>query len=264
MTDVKIKKNSLISVQDVWKRFGSFEVLRGFNLEIPAKKIVTLLGFSGTGKSVLMRHILGLMRQDRGDIFVKGENVADLDERGLRNLRRSFGMLFQEVALFDSLNVFDNVAFPLREHERSLTEIQLENKITDLLKLVELDPDVFTKMPHELSGGMKKRVGLARALALGPEILLCDEPTTGLDPVTTYKIDDLIIRSQKHAGVTVFMISHDVHAALRMSHYLAFLWQGRVIEFGTPEEFLSSRHEIVQQFLKSAGVTTDKDLGANV
>jgi phospholipid/cholesterol/gamma-HCH transport system ATP-binding protein len=138
----------------------------------------------------------------------------------------------------------------------------IERKVEDLLTLVELSRNEFFKMPDELSGGMKKRVGLARALALDPEILLCDEPTTGLDPVTTYKIDDLIVETSKRFKSTVFMISHDIHAALRISDYLAFLWQGKIIEYGTPEDLINSRHDIVQQFLRSAGVNRKSFEGA--
>lgn len=249
-----MKKDSIISIKDVWKSFGKKEILRGLSLEIPKGKVVTMLGFSGTGKSVLLRHILGLMAADKGEIVIKGQDVLTLDEKGMRNLRQSFGMLFQEVALFDSLNVFDNVAFPIREHERNLSFSEVEDKVASLLKLVEMDSDVFLKMPHELSGGMKKRVGLARAIALGPEILLCDEPTTGLDPVTTFKINDLIVNTAKRFKGTAFMISHDVHAALRISDLVAFLYEGRIVEVAAPKEFVSSRHEIVQQFLSSAGV----------
>jgi phospholipid/cholesterol/gamma-HCH transport system ATP-binding protein len=249
-----LKKDLVISIKDLWKSFGEKEILRGLSLDIPRGKIVTLLGFSGTGKSVLLRHILGLMEADSGQILVKDKDMLGLNEKEMRKLRQSFGMLFQEVALFDSLNVFDNVAFPIREHERRISGQALEERVEELLQLVELDRDAFFKMPHELSGGMKKRVGLARAIALGPEIILCDEPTTGLDPVTTSKINDLIVASAKKFHGTAFMISHDVHAALRISNVVAFLYEGRVIESGTPEEFVHSRHEVVQKFLESAGV----------
>jgi phospholipid/cholesterol/gamma-HCH transport system ATP-binding protein len=251
----KAKDGPIISIKDVWKKFGDKKILTGLSLDIPKGSVVTMLGFSGTGKSVLLRQILGLMQPDKGEIFVKDQNVVGLREQELRELRQSFGMLFQEVALFDSLNVFDNVAFPLREHRQHLPPEKVSEKVKELLDLVELEPDIFTKMPADLSGGMKKRVGLARCIALDPEILLCDEPTTGLDPVTTYKIDDLIVASQKRFKGTVFMISHDVHAALRISHFVAFLWQGKVIEMGSPEQFVSSRHEIIQEFLSAAGVT---------
>jgi phospholipid/cholesterol/gamma-HCH transport system ATP-binding protein len=249
-----MKKEMAISIQDVWKSFGKNEILRGLSLDVPKGKIISVLGFSGTGKSVLLKHILGLLHPDKGEVFVKHLNVPDLKEKQLRQLRQSFGMLFQEVALFDSLNVFDNVAFPIREHERGISFEALEKRVSDLLSLVELEKDIFFKMPHELSGGMKKRVGLARAIALEPEILLCDEPTTGLDPVTTETINDLIVASQKKFKGTVFMISHDVHAALRISHIVAMLWEGKVVEVGTPEEFVQSRHKVVQNFLHAAGV----------
>ena len=250
-----MKKDSIISIRDVWKSFGKKEILRGLSLEIPRGKVVTMLGFSGTGKSVLIRHILGLMAADKGEIIVKDKDILKMDDAEKMQIRHSFGMLFQEVALFDSLTVFDNVAFPIREHERKISYADLEKRVEDLLKLVELERDVFTKMPHELSGGMRKRVGLARALTLKPEILLCDEPTTGLDPITTDKIHQLIVASAKSVNGTAFLISHDVHAALRISDLVAFLWQGRVVEVATPEEFLSSRHEEVHKFLVAAGVT---------
>lgn len=249
-----MSKNNIISIKNVWKAFAEKEILRGLSLDIPQGKIVTMLGYSGTGKSVLLRHILGLMQADKGEVIVKGQDVQNIDEDDLQRLRQSFGMLFQEVALFDSLNVFDNVAFPIREHEPEITFDELERRVENLLKLVELERDIFFKMPHALSGGMKKRVGLARSISLEPEILLCDEPTTGLDPVTTDKIHSLIVRSVKEIGGTAFLISHDVHAALRISDLVAFLWQGKIIEAATPKEFVSSRHEVVQQFLKAAGV----------
>lgn len=249
-----MSKLALISLKNVWKSFGKKEILTGLSLDIPKGKIITVLGFSGTGKSVLLRHILGLMRADKGDVIVKGLDVQNIDEDELQKLRQSFGMLFQEVALFDSLNVFDNVAFPIREHEPNITPDELGRRVEHLLKLVELEQDVFFKMPHELSGGMKKRVGLARALSLEPEILLCDEPTTGLDPITTDKIHKLIVNSVKEIGGTAFLISHDVHAALRISDLVAFLWQGKIIEVGSPKEFVSSQNETVQEFLEAAGV----------
>ncbi len=249
-----MSKTTLISLKNVWKSFGEKEILTGLTLDIPKGKIITVLGFSGTGKSVLLRHILGLMSPDKGEVLVKGLDVQNIDEDELQKLRQSFGMLFQEVALFDSLNVFDNVAFPIREHEPKISPDELERRVENLLKLVELDRDVFYKMPHQLSGGMKKRVGLARALSLEPEILLCDEPTTGLDPITTDKIHKLIVRSVKEIGGTAFLISHDVHAALRISDLVAFLWQGKIIEVGSPKEFVSSQNETIQEFLEAAGV----------
>ena len=248
------KADIIISIKDVWKKFGEKEILSGLSMDIPKGSVVTLLGYSGTGKSVLIRQILGLMQPDKGEVIVKGKSISNLKEEEMRDIRHSFGMLFQEVALFDSLNVFDNVAFPIREHKREMGVKDVEDKVRDLLASVELQEDVYTKMPAELSGGMKKRVGLARCIALDPEIILCDEPTTGLDPVTTFKIDDLIVSSAKRVKGTVFMISHDIHAALRISDFVAFLWQGKVIEMGSPKEFIASQHEEVQGFLDAAGI----------
>ncbi len=262
---VKNKSNNsteaVISIRNVWKSFGEKQILKGISFDIPQGKIFTMLGLSGTGKSVLLRHILGLMPADKGELFIEGRDILKLSDKELMPIRQNFGMLFQEVALFDSLSVFDNVAFPIREFNRHIQEKELDTKVEDLLKLVELEKDVFWKMPHELSGGMKKRVGLARAIALDPKILLCDEPTTGLDPLTTIKIHDLIVASVKRFQGSAFLISHDIHAALRISDFVGFLWQGKVIEVGTPEEFLSSRHEVVQNFLRAAGVRADARLG---
>jgi len=249
------KNETIIEFVDVWKKFSAFDnpTLAGISLQVKKGHVYTLLGFSGTGKSVSIKHALGLMKADSGKVIVKGKDVANLNDKELQELRKSYGMLFQDIALFDSLNVFENVAFPIREHKKKWSEEQITSRVKDLLNEVELE-GIFEKMPSELSGGMRKRVGLARAMALEPEILFCDEPTTGLDPVTAQKIDDLIYRTAIKRGVTVFMISHDIRAALKISHRVAMLWKGKILFEETPEKFIISEEKVVKEFLESAGV----------
>lgn len=220
------------------------------NLEIEDGKITVIIGRSGGGKSVLLKHIIGLIKPDSGQVIVDGDDIAAMNERQLNETRKKFGMLFQEAALFDSMNVEDNVAFPLREHtkkkEREILEI-----VKDRLQAVGL-PGVEKKMPSELSGGMRKRVGLARAIALHPRIVLFDEPTTGLDPIMTEAIDKLIVDTQKMYNLTCIIISHDIKSALEMGDKVAMLYEGRIIEEGTPEKINNSENPILRQFLSGS------------
>jgi phospholipid/cholesterol/gamma-HCH transport system ATP-binding protein len=240
-----------IEVKDLKKTFnGTDYVLQGVNLIIPKGKVTVLIGFSGTGKSVLMKHFLGLERPSSGKIFVFGEDLTIMTEELITLFRRRFGVLFQYAALFDDMTAIENVMFPLKEHRRDLKKKKFEELASARLKLVGLDVKDYGKLPSELSGGMRKRVGLARAIALDPEILFYDEPTTGLDPIMTEMVDNLILETHRHReGMTSVVISHDLSAAFRIGDYVAMLDKGKVLLFGTPTEFIESEHELVRKFV---------------
>jgi phospholipid/cholesterol/gamma-HCH transport system ATP-binding protein len=229
------------------KSFKNQQVLRDLNLTIPSGQTTVIIGQSGSGKSVLLKHMIGLIQPDSGEIWVEDQNVNRLGERQLYRLRRRFGMLFQEGALFDSINVGENVAFPLREHLK-LSHTEISRIVTEKLALVGL-AGIEGKMPSELSGGMRKRVALARAIALEPDIMLFDEPTTGLDPMMTASIDHLILETQKKFQMTCVVISHDIQSVFRIAHNIAMLYEGRIIEQGSPEVFRRSANPSVQDFL---------------
>jgi phospholipid/cholesterol/gamma-HCH transport system ATP-binding protein len=237
----------MIKLVDIHKAFGKQKVLDGLNLDIEDGKTTVIIGRSGGGKSVLLKHIIGLLKPDSGEVLIGGTDLAKLDDKGLNEIRKGFGMLFQEGALFDSMNVGDNVAFPLREQTK-MKEPEIHRIIIDLLRAVGL-VDVDAKMPSELSGGMRKRVGLARALALKPHIVLFDEPTTGLDPIMIEAINRLIIDTQKNFNLTCVVISHDLDSIFKIGHRIAMLHQGKIIEYGTPEEVRASKNPAVVQFL---------------
>lgn len=251
----------MIELVDIYKTFKKQKVLDGLNLEIPTGKITVVIGKSGGGKSVLLKHIIGLIKPDSGEVLVDGVDITRLNDRNLNNIRKNFGMLFQEAALFDSMTVGENVAFPLREHTR-LTDKQIKEIVTQKLLLVGLK-DIAQKMPSELSGGMRKRVGLARAIALDPKIILFDEPTTGLDPITSDAIDRLIVNTQQHTNATCVAISHDIPSTFKIAHKVAMLYQGKIIEQGTPDEIRTSANPAIQQFIqgKADGPLTDPAIG---
>jgi len=243
---------SAISIQDLRKSFdgGKDFVLNGVNLEIPKGRITCIIGFSGTGKSVLLKHILGIMKPTSGKIEVLGQNLWDMSMDQLIKMRTRLGVLFQYAALFDDMTVMENVIFPLKEHRLDLKPKDWEEIAVKKLAQVGMDPKHFHKLPAELSGGMRKRVGLARALALDPEIILYDEPTTGLDPILTEVVDDLIVETHKaHAGSTSVVISHDLFAAFRISDYIVMLDKGGVLLAGEPEVFHDSDNALIQKFL---------------
>ena len=242
----------MIEVADLHKSFGRQSVLKGLNMTIPKGEITVIMGPSGCGKTVLLRHIIGLHRPDRGTVRLEGTDLGKLDRFQLNHIRRRFGMLFQHAALFDSMNVLENVAFPLREQNRA-SEEEIRRKVREKLKLVGLE-NIEEKMPSELSGGMRKRVGLARAIALSPEIILYDEPTTGLDPLMSEVIDNLILQMQRDLQITSVVISHDVFSAFQIADHIAMLFDGKVVEWGTPEEFRRSKVKVVQDFLSKGGV----------
>lgn len=245
-------ENPAISLKNVTKKFGEQTVLNNLNFDIPRNKITTILGFSGAGKSTLLKHILGIMQPTSGTVNVLNTDLSTLDKVELREFRRHFGMLFQYAALFDSFTAEENVAFPLREFT-SLNNEEILKKVDDLLISVGIKAESFKRLPSELSGGMRKRVGLARALALSPDIMLYDEPTTGLDPITTKMVNNLIVETSKQhetRELTSVIISHDVKATLEISDYVAFLDRGTIIEYLPVDEFKKSMNPLVQEFLR--------------
>jgi phospholipid/cholesterol/gamma-HCH transport system ATP-binding protein len=243
---------AMIEIIDVHKSFGSLEVLRGVNLTIEQGESMTVIGGRGSGKSVLIKHVIGLLHPDKGRVIVDGQLMNDLDEFGLNELRKKFGMLFQMAALFDSLTVWENVGFSLKQHTKH-SDKEIREIATQKLALVGLK-DVEDKMPSELSGGMKKRVGLARAIAMDPAIILYDEPTTGLDPIAADAINDLIIDLRKKLGVTSVSITHDMHSAYKISDRIAMLYKGEILETGTPDQIRNSANPIVHQFITGSAV----------
>ena len=240
----------MIKLADLRKSFGKQKVLDGLDLEIEAGKTTVIIGRSGGGKSVLLKHIIGLLRPDSGEVLIDGVDITKLGDKDLNEIRKKFGMLFQEAALFDSMTVGDNVAFPLREHAR-MEEKEIRKIVTDRLHAVGLT-GVERKMPSELSGGMRKRVGLARAIAMHPQIVLFDEPTTGLDPVMTEAINRLIIDTQKQFHFTCVVISHDIQSIFKIADRIAMLYEGKIIEYGTPEEIRASQNPVIVQFLSGS------------
>lgn len=238
----------MIEFKNVHKSFKGQKVLKGLNLKLPEGKITVIIGRSGEGKSVLLKHIMMLIKPDSGQILVDGQDLSQLDEEGLKKARQKFGMLFQNAALFDSLNVFDNVAFPLIEH-LNLPENEVKERVAEVLKQVNLK-DIEHKMPSELSGGMRKRVGLARAVVMKPDIMLYDEPTTGLDPIMTDAIDQLILSTQKQLGITSVVISHDIGATFKIADKVAMLHEGKILLEGDEKTFRSSDNPFVQRFLE--------------
>lgn len=240
-----------IRLIDLKKSFdGKDFVLKGMNLNVKKGKLTAIIGFSGTGKSVVLKHILGLYKPTSGRVEVMGQDVAQLETDELTKFRCNFGVLFQSAALFDDMTVLENVCFPLEEHRRNLSIKEVTDIAYTKLKQVGLDPKHFAKLPSQISGGMQKRTGLARALALDPEILIYDEPTTGLDPILTEMVDNLILETHKHReGVTSVMVSHDLHAAFRIADEVVMLDAGRVLLSGTPEDFYNTDNELVRKFV---------------
>ena len=240
-----------IKLENVRKTFdGNEYVVNGLNLEIPKGSLTAIIGFSGTGKSVILKHILGLYRPTSGRIEVLGQDLSQMNSDQLTLFRRNFGVLFQGSALFDDMTVLENVCFPLVEHRRELSEQEMIDIAARKLEQVGLDRKHFDKLPSQISGGMQKRTGLARALALDPEILFYDEPTTGLDPILTEMVDNLIVETHNHRkGITSVMVSHDLDAAFRIADYVAMLNAGQVLLFGKPEVFFNTDIELVQRFV---------------
>jgi phospholipid/cholesterol/gamma-HCH transport system ATP-binding protein len=248
MTD----RSVIIEMIDVHKSFGENHVLQGVNLQVLAGESMVVIGGSGTGKSVILKHIIGLLRPDSGRILIEGNDLEGLSEEELSEIRRKFGMLFQGAALFDSLSVWENVGFALRYHTK-LNDTQVRAIATEKLSMVGLK-EIEDRMPAELSGGMKKRVGLARAIATEPKILLYDEPTTGLDPIMADVINDLICELKQRLSVSSVAITHDMKSAYKIADRIAMLYQGKIEEVGTPDEIRESKNPIVQQFITGSAV----------
>jgi phospholipid/cholesterol/gamma-HCH transport system ATP-binding protein len=238
----------MINIDNIYKRFKENSVLKGLSLNIPAGKVTVILGPSGSGKSVLLKHIIGLLEPDQGQIFVNGISIENLNDEEQVKFRSQFGMLFQNGALFDSLTVGENIAFPLCEHTR-LSQSERDKKVRDLLDSVGLSK-IEDKLPSELSGGMRKRVGLARALALKPHIILYDEPTTGLDPIRRAQINRLIVDTQKRFNATSVVISHDIESAFEIADQVAVLFDGKILVSGAPSEVKSSKISFVRNFIE--------------
>jgi phospholipid/cholesterol/gamma-HCH transport system ATP-binding protein len=241
------KFEPIISMQGVTKSFGSHTVLQDITFDVPKGKITAILGPSGTGKSVLLKNIIGLLRPEAGDIIVDGENIVGMKEKDLYRIRRKFGVLFQDGALFGSQNLYDNIAFPLREHTRK-SEKEVREIVMDKSGLVGL-LDHLKKFPGEVSGGMKKRAGLARALVLDPEIVLFDEPDSGLDPVRVAYLDELVVKTQRETGATFFIITHNIPSTMRTADYMGVLFRSGLVKFASKDDMMSTDNKIIRQFL---------------
>ncbi|NWF55465.1 MAG: ABC transporter ATP-binding protein [Syntrophaceae bacterium] len=251
-----------IRIRDVHKSFGRTHVLRGVNLEVKCGQTMVVIGGSGTGKSVLLKCIIGLLRHDRGEILVDGQEISHLKEKEWNQLLRKFGMVFQRDALFDSITIWENVGFGLRQHTH-LTDEEIKAIAVEKLKLVGLQ-GIEDRMPAELSGGMRKRVSLARAIAMDPSIILYDEPTTGLDPVMANVINELMVQMREKLEVTSIVITHDMESAYRIADQIAMLYKGEIIQVGTPEEIRNTSNEVVRQFVQGeveGPITRGKDFG---
>ncbi len=241
-----------IQLTDIKKSFdgGKDFILKGIDLKIPKGSLTAIIGFSGTGKSVMLKHILGLYKPTSGKVEILGQDLSLFNSDQLTQFRCNYGVLFQSAALFDDMTVLENVSFPLEEHRRHLKKEQVTQIAYEKLKMVGLDPKHYEKLPSQISGGMQKRTGLARALALDPEILIYDEPTTGLDPILTEMVDNLILETHKaHQGTTSVMVSHDLGAAFRIADFIVMLDAGKVLLSGTAEDFFKSDIELVKKFV---------------
>jgi phospholipid/cholesterol/gamma-HCH transport system ATP-binding protein len=241
----------MIQVADLWKSFGDNHVLKGVSLSIGKGETYVILGGSGSGKTVLMKHVIGLLRPDRGSVRVAGREMTTLHGKELTEARRMFGMVFQGAALFDSMTVYENVAFPLTEKSwrNRPPAREIRRRVVEKLAVVDLGEEVLPRFPAELSGGMKKRVALARAIVSDPQVVLYDEPTTGLDPITTDYVDGMILTAKRKLGVTSMVISHDIASAFKVADRLAVLYDGHLAAEGTPEEVRQSKDPFVQRFL---------------
>lgn len=238
----------MIEVRNLEKSFGTHKVLEGVSFSIDKGESLVIIGRSGGGKSVLLKHLIALLKPDAGQVLIEGENIVPMDERQLLRVRRKFGMLFQGAALFDSMTVAENISFAFRR-DRTLAEDEIARRVAHVLELVDL-PGIEAKSPSELSGGMRKRVGLARAIVYEPEIVLYDEPTTGLDPIASDSIDKLILRVRDKLDVTSVVVTHDMRSARRIGQRILMLHEKTIYATGTAEEIFSSKDPIVRQFVE--------------
>lgn len=245
----------LIELRNVSKRFGSHVVLNGVSLSIEDGQGIVIIGASGTGKSVLLKHIVGLLKPDSGEVWFDGKRIDNVRERELQAIRHNFGFLFQMGALFDSLSVRDNVAFPLVEHTKKSPE-EIQKIVKHKLTMVGL-PDSGLKLPGELSGGQRKRIGLARAIALDPRVILYDEPTTGLDPIRSDVINELILKLKRELKVTSIVVTHDMASAFKVADRIVMLFEGKIVFDGTPDEVRSSSDDRVRRFVQGEADASD-------
>jgi len=240
----------MIKIKHLKKSFGTKTILKDINLEIPKGSTTVILGLSGQGKSTIIKHLVGLLKADEGEIIVDGIDITKCTKKEFFETRKKIGFLFQEGAMFDSMNVYDNIAFPLKEHT-NLSKSQIRKKVFEKLDMVGFDSDRVAQLyPHELSGGMRKRAATARALVLEPKIMLYDEPTSGLDPIISDLISQMTMKLQRELGVTSIVISHDLKESFKIANYVGMLYDGKIIEFGTPDEFKNTNNGIIQSFLK--------------
>jgi phospholipid/cholesterol/gamma-HCH transport system ATP-binding protein len=251
-------QNPIIELRDVCKRFGNLVVLDGVNLRVEKGKCLIVIGASGSGKSVLLKHIVGLLQPDRGEVWFNGQRIDNMNEREFQAVREHFGFLFQMGALFDSMTVSQNVAFPLVEHTKKNAD-EIDHIVHHKLAMVGL-PDIGAKRPAELSGGQRKRVALARAIALDPEVILYDEPTTGLDPIRSDIINELIIKLQQELHVTSIVVTHDMASAFKIADRIVMLYETKLIMDGTPREIRETKNDIVHRFV--IGQATPEELAS--
>jgi phospholipid/cholesterol/gamma-HCH transport system ATP-binding protein len=245
-----------IVVEKLTKRFGDFYALREIDMRVSRGHVAVIIGGSGAGKTTLLKILIGLDKPTSGAIHIAGTNIVGLSDRAMNAVRKKISMVFQYSALLDSMNVLDNVAFPLREHT-NLGEKEIKKRVSEKLGILELE-NVEQKFPSQLSGGMRKRVGLARALMLEPEIIMYDEPTSGLDPITSRLVDDLILSTRNRFHVTSVVISHDMAGALRIADHIYVMDRGQIVVSGAPRELVASKHELVREFLDSSGIAAER------
>ncbi len=244
---------AIVTLKRVRKTFRDQEVLKGIDLVCRKNETTVIIGGSGAGKTTLLRMIVALEQPTSGEIWIDGTNIVGLGEREMNRVRQKFGMVYQYAALLDSFTVLENVAFPLVEHTK-LSKAEIKDRVVDKLTILGLDPSVIKKFPSELSGGMRKRVGLARALMLEPPILVYDEPTSGLDPLTSRLVDDLIEEMRERFGVTSIVISHDIASCFRIAHQAVLLIKGRIVSRGTPDDLAYGDNEEAREFILNSGV----------
>lgn len=242
----------IIKAENLYKAFGDTKVFEGMSLSIHKGEVITIIGRSGSGKSVFLKHLMGIMKPDSGDIYYEGRNIVDMGDRELNEVRLDFGMLFQGAALFDSLSVKENIGFHFYEYT-DMPEERILDIVSDKLAKVGL-PGIEDMAPAELSGGMKKRVGLARAVATEPKVVLYDEPTTGLDPIMADVINDMILKMQEELNITSIVVTHDMVSAYKISDRIAMLYEGKIVEVSSPEEIKNTENDVVKQFITGSSL----------